>query len=522
MVGLGIVQALVGPRVWFATQFVVILPNPVPLSRLRVPVIVSIAYGLSARLFAPAHWRSLQFWRRILPIYAGYKQTQVLCLGKSQKARDKRWAIRHKWGARRVYALCVELRGFYLKDGQFLGARTDFVPIAWCKLLRALQDRVPPVKYRQIEETMKNSYNINSAKQLFRNLDETPIASATIAQVHRGELLDGTDVALKAQYCNQERLCTLDLLNLKRLAGFLQRFDMNFFDMNSVVKEFEAQIPTEFDFIREAVQMTLVRQNLKNAGIDNIVIPRAIPGLVTKRALCMSFVEGSRADNAVALKLWGVKPESVVRTLGQAYGSMLLVDGLTHCDPHLGNIIVRPDGSVALIDFGQTKQVPENLRRRLCAFYLALYSGNKFAILRTFGDLGIELSIPFHQMDDHLKDMVPIYANGLFDTSPLPDGIDIDPFSANSPLKTLPIRKFNQDLFMVLRTMGLLRVFVNTLGVDTPMSTFFRPFALRGLFKIGPGEAAKKRRADDVRAMLLSRVASPFSDDGDSTYCNLL
>ena len=521
VVGLGVVQALFGPRLWLATQAVVVLPRPVPLTGLRLPVFLNVLYGVTARLFAPAHWRSLQFWRRILPIYAAYKRTQLGCIGLSQKGRDKRWAVRHEWGARRVYALCVELRGFYLKDGQFIGARTDFVPPAWCTLLRALQDRVPPVGYREIETTLQESYCVNSMRQLFRSLDEKPIASATIAQVHRGKLRDGTDIALKAQYCNQERLCTLDLLNLKRLAAFLHRFDMKFFDMDSVVREFEKQIPMEFDFVREAVAMTLIRQNLARAGIQNVLIPRAIPGLVTRRALCMTFVEGCRPDNAVALERWSVKPDVVVRTLGEVYGHMLLVDGLAHCDPHMGNVLVRPDGRVGLIDFGQCKVVPEDLRRRLCVFYLALYTGNKLAIMKAFGDLGIELSVPFSEMDERLKDMVPVYANGLLDTAPLPDGIEIDPFSANSPLKNLPIRKFNQDLFMVLRTMGLLRVLANTLGVDTPMSTFFRPFALRGLVRSGPSPAARKRRADEVRATLLSRVASPFTIDGDAGYCNL-
>lgn len=513
--GLCILQAIIGRREWWwLSQASVSIVRP--LRGFRIPLLLSWLYGTGSRVFLPAHWRSLQFWKRVIPIYTGYKVTQIRNLReRERKVRERRWASRHAWGATKVYTLCVELRGFYLKDGQFLGSRTDFIPEEWCARLRCLQDKVPPVAFSGILETIQEEYCINEARQLFKSLETVPIASATIAQVHRGKTLHGDcDIALKSQYRNQERLCRLDLLNLKRLANFLQRFDMNFFDMHAVVREFEAQIPTEFDFVREAVQMTLVRENLAAAGITSIVVPRAIPGLVARKALCMTFVEGCRPDNFVALKLWGINPLSVLNALGEAYGQMLLVDGLAHCDPHMGNIIVKPDGRCALIDFGQTKEIPDELRVLLCKFYLAINSGNNMYIMKTFGDLGIELSIPFSQLDPHMKQLIPVYANGLFDTATLPDGIDIDPFSANSPLKTLPIRKFNQDLFMVLRTMGLLRALVETLTVgssNVSMASIFRKFALKGLVRQEVSAQAKNRRTQKVKAALLSRVASPFA-----------
>lgn len=124
----------------------------------------------------------------------------------------------------------------------------------------------------------------------------------------------------------------MDLLNLKRLAAYLQKHDMSFFDMNSVVEEFEAQIPAEFDFLREAEMMTTIRLNLKRAKIHDVVIPRVLPGLVSRRVLTMTFIDGCRADNAVALNLWGIKGKDVIKTIGRAYGQMLLVDGVAHCD----------------------------------------------------------------------------------------------------------------------------------------------------------------------------------------------
>lgn len=83
-----------------------------------VPLAALWTYGIAARIFAPAHWRSLQFWRRVLPIYVGYKTTQIAVAGRNDEERAKKWSKRHDWGAKKVYDLCVSLRGFYLKDGQ--------------------------------------------------------------------------------------------------------------------------------------------------------------------------------------------------------------------------------------------------------------------------------------------------------------------------------------------------------------------------------------------------------------------
>ncbi|PXF46419.1 putative aarF domain-containing protein kinase 1 [Gracilariopsis chorda] len=530
---LALTQSLLGPPRWNILQSLIVLSATnlpfLPLLRpFLLPLCSTWIYALLSRLFAPAHARSLRFWKRVIPIYAAYKKTQIsLSLqNASPHTRTKRWNKRHLWGAEKVYNLCVELRGFYLKDGQFLGARTDLVPMAWCDSLRRLQDRVPPVPFSQIQATIRQSYNVNNLTQIFKSLNHTPLASATIAQVHRGQMPDGTPIVLKTQYKDQQHLCDMDLLNLKRLANFLQKHDMSFFDMHSVVTEFETQIPAEFDFVREAELMTIIRQNLTAAGIFDVIVPTVIPGLVSKRALTMTYVDGCRPDNTVAMNLWGVKPNLVLKAVGKAFGQMLLVDGLAHCDPHLGNLIIMRDGRVALIDFGQAKHIPEQLRTKLCAFYLALNSKNNLFILKTFSELGIELDIRPEDIDDKFIQMIPHYANGMLDTAPLPPEIEINPFSSESPLKQVPIKKFNPDLFMVLRTMGLLRSLTETLNVETIdcwMSTIFKPYAMRGIRRSGPTLSEKRKRSRTIRSALTKGVSSPFYtlDAEPSEFCAL-
>eukprot|EP00178_Gracilaria_changii_P009150 TRINITY_DN26_c0_g3_i12.p1 TRINITY_DN26_c0_g3~~TRINITY_DN26_c0_g3_i12.p1 ORF type:complete len:555 (+),score=112.82 TRINITY_DN26_c0_g3_i12:2034-3698(+) len=530
---LALTQSLLGKKRWNLFQTLIALSiSNLPLIRCLRPLLHPLAYtwlyALFCRVFAPAHVRSLRFWRRVLPIYVAYKNTQfrLALQNASAQQREKAWNKRHHWAAEKVYNLCVELRGFYLKDGQFLGARSDIVPMAWCDSLRRLQDRVPPVPFHQIERTIRQSYNVNNMSQIFSCVDPVPLASATIAQVHRGQMPDGTPIVLKTQYSDQQRLCDMDLLNLKRLAAYLQKHDMSFFDMQSVVTEFETQIPAEFDFLREAEMMTIIGNNLRRAGIHDVLIPRVLPGLVSRRALTMTFVDGVRADNALALNHWGIKAKDVLKAVGRAFGQMLLCDGLAHCDPHLGNLIIMRDGKVALIDFGQAKEIPEQLRKKLCAFYLALNSKNNAYILHTFSKLGIELDIAVEHMDEKFMRMIPHYANGMLDTAPLPAEIEINPFSTQSPLKQVPIKRFNPDLFMILRTMGLLRSLTQTLNVqsvDCWMSNLFRPYAKRGLQRSGLSQHEKRSRSRAIRSALTKGVRSPFDSGNEHAgeFCAL-
>lgn len=189
-------------------------------------------------------------------------------------------------------------------------------------------------------------------------------------------------------------------------------------------------------------------------------------------------------------------------------------------------MLILRDRRVALIDFGQAKEIPTPLRQKLCAFYLAVSTKNKWYILKTFGDLGIELDIRPEDIDEKFLDMIPVYANGLLDTAPLPPDVEINPFSEASPLKTVPIKKFNPDLFMVLRTMGLLRSLTEILqveGSDCWMSNIFKPYALKGLRHKGLTEAQNKKRSAAIRAKLTTGVSSPFevveSDHPD--YCSV-
>ncbi|EME32755.1 aarF domain-containing kinase [Galdieria sulphuraria] len=424
----------------------------------------------------PGLYRTWQFWSRVIPIYIGYKITQKEAQTLPEEEKRLLWEKRHEWGSEKVYKLCTELRGFYLKDGQFLGTRADFMPAAWIRRLKTLQDEVPPAPFQDIRRTIETSLD-KPIVELFDWIDPVPLASATIAQVHCARLkMNGQLVAVKAQYADQERLCQLDLSNLSRLAVFLQRHDLKF-DLVSIVEEFQHQIPLEFDFEREAQMMQRISNNLRSAGIlpQRVVIPQVTQNLVSRRVLVMNFIEGFKIDRLVTESFPNVDRNAILENIAMAYGHMLLIDGLFHADPHPGNLVFLEDGRIGIFDFGQVKEIEDDLRIRLCELFEALAQDNVSNVANAFSALGIQV-----EHNQQSEQLLSLYATGLFDTCALPAGVEINPFSEASPLKTARVRRFPSQLFMILRAMQLLRALTSALACDFSFARVFASFATTG------------------------------------------
>ncbi|CAM9798469.1 unnamed protein product, partial [Hapterophycus canaliculatus] len=185
--------------------------------------------------------------------------------------------------------LCLDLRGFYLKSGQFLGTRHDFMPKIFLQKLGKLHDDVPPMAASRVSRVLSRELDV-PPDELFTSLNLThPVGSASISQVHRGVLREtGEKVAVKVQYPGAERVMMSDLRNLKVLAWFLQKFELNF-DILSSLKELSKQIKGEFDFRSEATTMDRMHDSLGQHS-ERINLPTS--RLSTKKVLIMSYLEG--------------------------------------------------------------------------------------------------------------------------------------------------------------------------------------------------------------------------------------
>ncbi|VAH82585.1 unnamed protein product [Triticum turgidum subsp. durum] len=268
---------------------------------------------------------------------------------KDEEEREAMWEQQHEIGAQKMYSLCSELGGLFLKAAQILG-KPDLAPTAWVKRLVTLCDKAPSTPIEVVRDVVEKQF-CKSFDEIFDFFEVEPVGSASIAQVHRARLKSSkTDVAVKVQHPGAEQLMMVDIRNMQAFALFLQKYDINF-DLFSATKEMEKQICYEFDFVREARAMERIREFLRVSNKKSpVVVPRVIPGMISREVLVMEFIQGTPIMNLSsemskrgidpAGKLAAMAKQKILTDLTLAYGQMILKDGFFHADPHPGNILI--------------------------------------------------------------------------------------------------------------------------------------------------------------------------------------
>ena len=347
----------------------------------------------------------------------------------------------HEINSRRMINLCLSMRGFYLKTGQFLGTRHDFMPINYIKKLSQLHDNVPPLSGIEIRAILERELG-GTVESFFSSLDlDYPIGAASIAQVHQGVWREtGQAVAVKVQYPNAERLMKGDLRNLRRLAEFLQRTELKF-DLLSAIKELQKQIKNEFDFVREAQNMDSIGAKLASS-VPAVRLPKSIRA--TRHTLIMTFVDGpnlSKMDEFRASPsrfIPGILKQragkKLLDVLAQAWGAMLFDLRAFQADPHPGNICISPTHGIGLLDWGQVKHVSDSLALKFGTLVLAIHANKESEIVDALFDLGVTVSNPSD------RKTVSAIAVTMLDTRRV-KGYVIDPFSPDNSLKTNSVTK---------------------------------------------------------------------------------
>ncbi|KAK9734095.1 hypothetical protein RND81_04G114800 [Saponaria officinalis] len=236
--------------------------------------------------------RSFQFWAHTADIYTGYKVFQVrVSLVKDAKKQEEMWERQHEFAADKIYNMCSELGGFFLKVAQIIG-KPDLAPAAWVRRLVTLCDQAPATPYDIVQLVLEKELG-QKLDEVFDCFDKNPLGSASIAQVHRAKLRGNkNDVVVKVQHPGGQELMMTDIRNLQAFALFVQKTDLKF-DLYSVAKEMEKQIAFEFDFTREAAAMDRIRSFLyENNKKSPVVVPRVMKDLVSRRAMVMEYIDG--------------------------------------------------------------------------------------------------------------------------------------------------------------------------------------------------------------------------------------
>jgi predicted unusual protein kinase regulating ubiquinone biosynthesis (AarF/ABC1/UbiB family) len=262
----------------------------------------------------------------------------------------------------------------FIKLGQVLSTRPDLLPPAYLEALTRLQDKVKPFPFTDVHRIVEEELGARLSKA-FTMFEETPIAAASLGQVHRAALRDGRIVAVKVQRPDIAKTVATDLDALDEIAQFLSnRTDAGKrYDLVGMVGEFRMALEAELDYLREANNLRLIGKNLEE--FELIVVPQPVEGYTSKRVLTMDYVSGTKVTQISPIVGIELQRDVLADTLVHAYLKQIVLDGVFHADPHPGNVFVTEDGRLALIDLGMVGRITPQMQDRLLKLLLAISEG---------------------------------------------------------------------------------------------------------------------------------------------------
>jgi ubiquinone biosynthesis protein len=251
----------------------------------------------------------------------------------------------------RIRLACEELGPTFIKFGQILSNRADIFPKDLIVELEKLQDKVPAVSFDILKPKLEREYG-KKLEELFAEVNEKPLASASIAQVHKVKLKSGETAVLKIQKPSIRRSVAADIEIMRDLAKIVEKNFPESAVMQPVelVNTFEKAIRREMNFITEATSMKRFTKNF--AQDARVYVPRVHDDLTTAKVICQEFVDGKKLSDVVAIKEAGLTPKDAAKMGLDLYFIQVFDHGFFHADPHPGNIFIMPDGRLSFIDFG--------------------------------------------------------------------------------------------------------------------------------------------------------------------------
>lgn len=275
-----------------------------------------------------------------------------------KKYYEKRIVALHIHNAEQVKRAILELKGLFIKIGQLLSILSNFLPDEFQKPLEELQDRIPPRPFAEVRERIVREFG-RQPEDIFARIDEEPLASASIGQAHRAAMPDGTEVVVKVQHANIEEIAQVDLEIIRKLVKLVSWF-FDIKGMDFAYTQVRQMIEEELDFAQEARSMQVIAENL--AGEERFVIPQVHLDFSTQRVMTTTWHGGVKISNLAQLDAWEIDRRDLMTRLIRVYSHMVFKDGFYHADPHPGNILVKQDGTIVLLDFGAVALLSQQLR----------------------------------------------------------------------------------------------------------------------------------------------------------------
>lgn len=348
------------------------------------------------------------------------------------------WDRVHEAAAEEIRKIALALAGAFTKAAQIGGARADILPEPFIEKLSQFHDAVPPRPFERLRGIVEHDLG-RPLDEVFASIDTEALAAASLAQVHRARLHDGSDVVLKIQYPEIRRIIPLDLGMLRTVVRLVQLLQQRV-DLRSVVLEVTRFIELELDFEREVEATDRLREVLRL--YPGVQVPRVHHGYCGKNVIVLEYLDGIQVTRTAELVAAGHKLADVARRIGSLYGAMIFEYGFFHGDPHPGNLLVLEDGRIGLLDYGLCKALPKGFARLVAQMMVCALVGDSKAALEAAEALGFETD---SISPEHLRSLL-LMVIGDSDTD---DGL-LDIFGESS------VRRIPEDFALVIRTLILL------------------------------------------------------------------
>ncbi|MRN53944.1 AarF/ABC1/UbiB kinase family protein [Paenibacillus sp. LC-T2] len=266
----------------------------------------------------------------------------------------------------------MDMGGLIIKLGQHVSAQADILPKEIIDELSKLQDSVDSVDFSEIQQKVESELGA-SISEIFSEFSTTPIAAASLGQVHRATLRTGEEVAVKVMRPGVEDIIAIDFKSLQIAVRLLKRWTKiaDFMDLDAVYDEFRETIMEELDYQKEGHNAEEFQ--LQFIHRDDVVVPAIHWSYTTSKVLTMEFLEGVKINDFAQLDAWGVDRTELAKSLIEIFVEQILLEGFFHADPHPGNVLVQPDGTIALIDFGMVRRIADDMKTQMVALVMAVY-----------------------------------------------------------------------------------------------------------------------------------------------------
>lgn len=292
----------------------------------------------------------------------------------------------------RIRLVLEELGPTFVKLGQTFSNREDLLPPELIQELQRLQDKVDTVDMN-VNEILENEFNI-LVKDHFQEVQVQPLATASIAQVYKATLLNGSEVILKIKKADVQTVIEDDLLLIKDLEKIVSSYSEigEKLNLKQAISTFEKSLLEEVSLINEKDNILQFGRNFKNN--KETYVPKVYEEFSNNNVLCMEFIDGIKVTDKAELLAHNIDPVKISEVGLRLFVAQILDYGFFHADPHAGNILVKKDGKVVFIDFGAVGQIQPNDKEILEDLIVSFVAKNSHKIVRYLKKMAISYEIP--------------------------------------------------------------------------------------------------------------------------------